>query len=547
VTETAEVGGAVPTTPRGVTAVRDPLDASKVVLSWDVPSYPGVSAVTGYQVATGATQAIDFKTVAGIGTAVLPLDAASSAMFAVRAVNAKGTSVSSTQVYVATLVKTLTPTSAYPVSVTVNGRVVTASFVGQLGAKTDSKLILRLAPMTGYTYREEQVIDNGADPSATLANVPSGRYRFAVSAYDPTSKTETQILDQDVIVNDTTGSETATQASFAAGIGMWTGVYPAKFLPRVVTSKEVVFDGSTSMAITASANSVGDNVAVGTNGQRGVPVTAGQQFVVSAQGPTTTVASRWNVGTSWWDANQKQMSIVRTPQVGGNVGLWQPSAQTFTAPKGAVLATAYVEVGDLLAGQTAFIDGVSLRSTIVAPHPETPADWLVVRGNALVSGSSVKISVPGENNIIDPFVQDKDVTVNSTGQLVSGAGYGIWVRASWTAATQMSGYALQFDQQYGKEFVLRHWYNGKECTVPLARAKFAAGVDPYAPHQLSVTAKGDTLTVTLDGKSALAVTSLSALIAKESCGFPAPTGTSIGYRTWSTSVVIMTATVRSTA
>jgi len=62
-----------------------------------------------------------------------------------------------------------------------------------------------------------------------------------------------------------------------------------------------------------------------------------------------------------------------------------------------------------------------------------------------------------------------------------------------------------------------------------------------------VTAKGDTLTATLDGKSALAVTSLSALIAKESCGFPAPTGTSIGYRTWSTSVVIMTATVRSTA
>ena len=332
-TETAEVGGAVPTTPRGVTAVRDPLDASKDVLSWDVPSYPGVSAVTGYQVATGATQAIDFKTVAGTGTAVLPLDAASSAMFAVRAVNAKGTSVSSTQVYVATLVKTLTPTLAYPVSVTVNGRVVTASFVGQLGAKTDSKLILRLAPMTGYTYREEQVIDNGADPSATLANVPSGRYRFAVSAYDPTSKTETQILDQDVIVNDTTGSETATQASFAAGIGMWTGVYPAKFLPRVVTSKEVVFDGSTSMAITASANSVGDNVAVGTNGQRGVPVTAGQQFVVSAQGLTTTVASRWNVGISWWDANQKQMSIVRTPQVGGNVGLWQPSAQTSPHPR----------------------------------------------------------------------------------------------------------------------------------------------------------------------------------------------------------------------
>jgi len=62
---------------------------------------------------------------------------------------------------------------------------------------------------------------------------------------------------------------------------------------------------------------------------------------------------------------------------------------------GAVLATAYVEVGHLLTGQTAFIDGISLRSTVVAPHPQTPADWVVVHGTALVSGSSVKMAVKG--------------------------------------------------------------------------------------------------------------------------------------------------------
>ena len=546
-TETAEVGGPVPTTPRGVTAVRDPLDATKVVISWDVPSYPGAAAVTGYRVASGATQALDFKPVTGSGSAVLPLAVDAAGMFAVQAVNAKGASVSSSQVFVPTLVKTLTPTSAYPVSVTVNGRVVTASFVGRLGAAADAKMILRLAPAAGYTYREEQVTDNGSDPSATLTNVPPGKYTFAVSAYNPATKTETQILEQEVVVNDSTTSETATQASFSAGIGLWTGVYPSPGLPKVVTSNEVVFDGSTSMAITATVNSVGNNVSVGTNGQRGVPVTAGQQLVVSAQGLTTTLPSRWNVGISWWDASKKQISIVRTPQVGGTVGAWQPSANTFTAPAGAVLATAFVEVGDLLAGQTAYIDGIALRSTIVAPHPETPADWLVVRGSALISGSSVKMSVPGETNVLDPFVQDKDITVNSTGTLISGQGYGIWVRASWTAATQMSGYSLQLDPGYGGEFILRHWYNGSECSVPLARTKFPAGFLAFAPHQLSVTVKGDALNATVDSGTALSVPSLSAVLATESCKFPAPTGTSIGFRKWDSSVAELTATVRGTA
>jgi hypothetical protein len=135
-TETAEIGGTVPTTASGVTAVRDPLDAGKVVISWDNPSYPGASAVTGYTVAAGATQALDFKNVSGTGSAVLPLAADASGMYSVKAVNAKGESVASSQVFVPTLVKTLTPTSAYPVSVSVNGRVVTASFCRRSAPRT---------------------------------------------------------------------------------------------------------------------------------------------------------------------------------------------------------------------------------------------------------------------------------------------------------------------------------------------------------------------------------------------------------------------------
>ena len=546
-TETAEIGGTNPTTPRGVTAVRDPQDPTKVVVSWDVPSYPGSSAVTSYQVATGATQASSFIGVSGTGSAVLPLASTASAMYAVRAVNAQGTSVSSTQVFVPTLVKTLTPTSAYPVTASVAGTVVTANFDGRLGAATDTEMILRLAPDAGFTYRDEEVITNGTDPSESLSDVPSGRYQFSVSTYNPSTKVETQVFNQDVIVNDTTTTESATQASFSDGIGLWTGVFPATHLPRVVTSNAVVFDGSTSMAITATANSIGANVSVGTNGQRGVPVTAGQQLVVSAQGLATTLATRWNVGISWWDTNNHQIAIVRTPRNGGTVGLWLPSSYTFTAPAGAVLATAFVEVGDLLAGQTAYIDGIALRASIAAPHPETPADWMVVRGTALVSGSSVNMSVPGETDVLDPLMQDKDVTVDSTGQLVSGNGYGIWVRSSWTASTGMTGYSLQLDPGVGSQFILRHWYHGAECSQPLARQNFAPSFKPYDPHQLSVTIKGDTLNATVDGTTALTIPSLAAALANESCHFPAPTGTSIGFRKWDNSVAVLTGTVRTSA
>jgi prepilin-type N-terminal cleavage/methylation domain-containing protein len=175
----------------------------------------------------------------------------------------------------------------------------------------------------------------------------------------------------------------------------------------------------------------------------------------------------------------------------------------------------------------------------------TASDWRVVFGQATLSGSTVDIPFNGRVMSVRPG-GGSDVAVATTATFRSGqGGYGVWIRASLATTAALAGYSVQYDVGYGNAYVLRQWYRGTECSQPLAVSRMAADLAVYGPHDLVVTATGDTLTVTLDGARVLAVPSLSALVARSVCGYPAPAGTDAGFRTFGVASALFAGTTLS--
>jgi hypothetical protein len=182
-----------------------------------------------------------------------------------------------------------------------------------------------------------------------------------------------------------------------------------------------------------------------------------------------------------------------------------------------------------------------------------PADlWKVVYGQAKISGNTVDVTTTGERRIMSTTKRtSQDMVLTTTAALHTGLGYGVWARANLTNGSSVTGYSFQYDPGYatvssfGKALLLRLWNNGRECGTPLAKVPFPAGVDVYSPHDIMVVVKGDTLYATIDGKVVFNVDSLKDAVAKNGCGMSAPTGSEIGFRTWSSSTATFTNTTLS--
>lgn len=108
---------------------------------------------------------------------------------------------------------------------------------------------------------------------------------------------------------------------------------------------------------------------------------------------------------------------------------------------------------------------------------------------------------------------------------------------TWKAPAQVriSGITFQHDPLYGNAFIIRHWYQGTECSTPIAKSAFPAGFAINATHRLIVVVQGDTIWASVDGVEMFRVASLKAAAASSPCKYPLPTGTRIGFRTWNTS------------
>ena len=125
--------------------------------------------------------------------------------------------------------------------------------------------------------------------------------------------------------------------------------------------------------------------------------------------------------------------------------------------------------------------------------------------------------------------------------LQSGSGYGIWTRAALDTSSKVSGYLpvrprlRRRGRQVRQALLLRVWNNGTECSNPIAKVKWPEGLSINGTHEVTVVTRGDTLYATIDGTKMFDVASLKQALADSKCGsgYPEPTGTQVGFRTWS--------------
>jgi len=70
----------------------------------------------------------------------------------------------------------------------------------------------------------------------------------------------------------------------------------------------------------------------------------------------------------------------------------------------------------------------------------------------------------------------------------------------------------------------------------VAKVKWPAGLSVNGAHDITVVAQGDTLYASINGIKLFDVTSLKESLTTSGCraaGFSEPTGTEVGFRTWS--------------
>ena len=153
-------------------------------------------------------------------------------------------------------------------------------------------------------------------------------------------------------------------------------------------------------------------------------------------------------------------------------------------------------------------------------------NWTEVRGGNLITtypdGRVDMIWGSGERRVHAGSTAS-DYTVTSNATLLSGAGYGVYVRASVDAATKLTGYCVQLDRDYsGGQITVRQLQSDFELSSPIARLPVPTGFSWYGvPHTLGVTLKGNTMNVTLDGAQAIDVpdlTTASATAVAQSAG-----------------------------
>jgi hypothetical protein len=176
--------------------------------------------------------------------------------------------------------------------------------------------------------------------------------------------------------------------------------------------------------------------------------------------------------------------------------------------------------------------------------------WTAVRGGNLISiypdGRVIMNTGGGERRVLAGSPTATDYTVTSNATLLSGAGYGVYVRASVDSASKLTGYAIQLDHGFG-QLILRLDQNDFELSTPLARVTPPAGFIWYGvPHIIGITVKGNTMSVTLDGTPTITIPDLAAAVATATktsnnvaTAIVPPLAGGYGLRAWSDAMVTL--------
>jgi hypothetical protein len=178
----------------------------------------------------------------------------------------------------------------------------------------------------------------------------------------------------------------------------------------------------------------------------------------------------------------------------------------------------------------------------------TIVNWSKIRSPSLIStytdGRVDMNTGAGERRVLAAGSAGSDYTIAATATLQSGDGWGIMLRSTIDAQTNLTGYVVQLDKNFG-QVILRQRDTESELSVPLARVNVPSGFTwDGVPHLLSTTINGNTLTASLDGAPLLSVPDLAAASATArglSSGvtkaFTPPTSGGYGLRAWNSAVV----------
>jgi hypothetical protein len=168
--------------------------------------------------------------------------------------------------------------------------------------------------------------------------------------------------------------------------------------------------------------------------------------------------------------------------------------------------------------------------------------WTQTTGKLAFTGDTITADGTSETRALTN-ANRSDQALSSTVTLKEGRGYGFWTRAGISKNNKISGYVVEYDTQYavGKTvqptMVLRMFSESKECSRPLVATKLTPQLIAAGPHKVSIIAKGDVLTATLDGAIVVNVPSLAAAVTSAGCKYAAPTGTQQGIKTWNKAAV----------
>jgi hypothetical protein len=180
------------------------------------------------------------------------------------------------------------------------------------------------------------------------------------------------------------------------------------------------------------------------------------------------------------------------------------------------------------------------------------SNWTKTRGGNLITtysdGRVDMNTTAGERRVLGGSSSATDYTVTSNATLISGAGYGVYVRATVDAGTKLTGYCIQLDHAYGTgQIVVRELQDDFELSTPIAHIAVPADFVWFGtPHAVAVTMAGNSMTISIDGAQQLKVADLvvaSAASVKTSWNvvttITPPAAGGYGLRAWSDGLVTL--------
>ena len=149
-------------------------------------------------------------------------------------------------------------------------------------------------------------------------------------------------------------------------------------------------------------------------------------------------------------------------------------------------------------------------------------NWNATRGGWDFSDSGLSNTKKGENRIFtDIQVGSDPYTIEFTGNLFSGNGWGFYFGADLASDNKVTGMNFQFDAGYGGgAYLLRKWVNDKESVV----ARYQTSLDLNSDHDFVLNISSTGFTAFQDGIEVLKYSGDMNLA-----------GSMIGIRTWSAS------------